>query len=161
MGDAKLARIARAEAEYMENHKLKEQEAISEVEKDVGSRLGEGEASVEDANTEVKKKKKRGKDGIDAITNQELPRCDEKGFVNEEEEDQKPKKKKLKKRPVEENIENDKSPHELKVKKKSKKSKDDSDDSPLGVHLIALTEEESATKKKKKSKKKKLKGGSD
>merc|ERR1712147_555728 len=148
----------------MENHKLKEQEAISEVEKDVSSRLGEGEASVEDANTEVKKKKKgkRVKDGIDAITNQELPRCDEKGFVNEEEEDQKPKKKKLKKRPVEENIENDKSPHELKVKKKkSKKSKDDSDDSPLGVHLIALTGEESAMKKKKKSKKKKLKGGSD
>merc|ERR1711884_869691 len=139
----------------MESHKLKEQEARSEVEKDASSRLGEGEAGVEDANTEVKKKKKRkrGKDGIDAITNQELPRCDQKGFVNEEEEDQK-----LKKRPVEENIENDKSPHELKVKKKkSKKSKDDSDDSPLGVHLIALTEEESATKKKKKSKKKKLK----
>ena len=40
-------------------HKLKEQEAISEVEKDVSSRLGEGEASVEDANTKVKKKKKR------------------------------------------------------------------------------------------------------
>ena len=160
--NAKLARIERAEAEYMENHKLKEQEAISEVEKDVSSRLGEGEATVEDANTEVKKKKKRGKDGIDAITNQELPRCDVKGFVNEEEEDQKPKKKKLKKRPVEENIENDKSPHELKVKKKkSKKSKDDSNDSPLEVQLIALTEEESATKKKKKSKKKKLKGGSD
>ena len=57
--NAKLARIERAEAEYMENHKLKEQEAISEVEKDVSSRLGEGEASVEDANTKVKKKKKR------------------------------------------------------------------------------------------------------
>ena len=50
--NAKLARIERAEAEYMENHKLKEQEAVSEVEKDVSSRLGEGEASVEDANTE-------------------------------------------------------------------------------------------------------------
>merc|ERR1712147_62829 len=162
--NAKLARIERAEAEYMENHKLKEQEAISEVEKDVSSRLGEGEASVEDANTEVKKKKKgkRVKDGIDAITNQELPRCDVKGFVNEEEEDRKPKKKKSKKRPVEENIENEEPPHELKVKKKkSKKSKDDSDDSPLEVQLIALTEEESATKKKEKSKKKKLKGGSD
>merc|ERR1711885_105351 len=126
----------------MENHKLKEQEAISEVEKDVSSRLGEGKASVEDANTEVKKKKKRnrGKDGIDAITNQELPRCDVKGFVNEEEEDRKPKKKK---RPVEENIENEEPPHELKVKKKkSKKSKDDSDELPLEVQLIALTEEE-------------------
>merc|ERR1712012_1331649 len=144
----------------MENHKLKEQEAISEVGKDVSSRLGEGEASVEDANTGVRKKKKRkrGKDGIDAITNQELPRCDVKGFVNVEEEDQKPKKKKSKKIPVEENIEN----NELKVKKKkSKKSKDDSNDSPLEVQLIALTEEESATNKKKKSKKKKLKGGSD
>merc|ERR1712147_191002 len=113
--NAKLARIERAEAEYMENHKLKEQEAISEVEKDVSSRLGEGEAGVEDANTEVKKKKKRkrGKDGIDAITNQELPRCDVKGFVDEEEDDQKPKKKK---RPVEENIENEEPLHELKVK---------------------------------------------
>jgi len=56
--NAKLARIERAEAEYMENHKLKEQEAISVEEKDLSSRLGEGEASVEDANTEVKKKKK-------------------------------------------------------------------------------------------------------
>merc|ERR1712200_309170 len=156
--NAKLARIERAEAEYMENHKLKEQEAISEVEKDVSSRLGEREASVEYANTEVKKKKKRkrGKDGIDAITNQELHRCDVKGFVNEE-EDQKPKK-----RPVEENVENEEPPHELKIKKKkSKKSKEDSNDSPLEVQLIGLTEEESATKKKKKSKKKKLKGGSD
>ena len=57
--NAKLAQIERAEAEYMENHKLKEQEAISLVEKDVSSRLGEGEASVEDANTEVKKKKRK------------------------------------------------------------------------------------------------------
>merc|ERR1711978_85407 len=118
----------------MENHKLKEQEARSEVEKDASSRLGEGEASLEDANTEVKKKKKRkrGKDGIDAISNQELPRCDVKGFDNEEEEDQKPKKKKSKKRTVEEDIENEEPPHELKVKKKkSKKSKDDCNDSPL------------------------------
>jgi len=162
--NAKLARIERAEAEYMENHKLKEQEARLVVEQDVSSRLGEGEASVEDADTEAKKKKKRkrGKDGIDAIPDQELPRCDVKDFVDEEEEDQKPKKKKSKKRPVEENIENEEPPHELKVKKKkSKKSKDDSDDSPLEVQLIVLTEEESATKKKKKSKKKKLKGGSD
>ena len=89
--NAKLARIERAEAEYMENHKLKEQEAVSVVEKDVRSRLGEGEASVEDANTEVKKKKKRKreKDGInDAVPNQELPRCDVMDFVNEEEEGQ-------------------------------------------------------------------------
>merc|ERR1711962_1842416 len=108
--NAKLARIERAEAEYMENHKLKEQEAISAVEKDVSSRLGEGEASVEDTNTEVKKKKKkkRDKDGTNAISNQELPRCDVKGFVNGEEEDQKQKKKKSEKRPVEEeNIENE------------------------------------------------------
>ena len=62
--NAKLARIERAEAEYMENHKLKEQEAISLVEKDVSSRLGEGEASVEDANTKVKKKKKRKREKI-------------------------------------------------------------------------------------------------
>merc|ERR1712012_766632 len=118
--NAKLARIERAEAEYMENHKLKEQEAVSVVEKDVRRRLGEGEASVEDANTEVKKKKKRkrGKDGIDDIPYQELPRCDAKGFVNEEEEDQKPKKKKSKKGPIEENIENEVPVHELKVKKK-------------------------------------------
>jgi len=163
--NAKLARIERAEVEYMENHKLKEQEAILVVEQYVSSRLGEGEATVEDANTEVKKKKKkrkREKDGIDAIPDQELRRCDVKDFVNEEEEDQKLKKKKSKKRPFEENIENEEPPHELKVKKKkSKKSKDDSDDSPLEVQLIVLTEEESATKKKKKSKKKKLKGGSD
>merc|ERR1712126_668642 len=162
--NAKLARIERAEAEYMENHKLKEQEAVSVVEKDVRSRLGEGEASVEDANTEVKKKKKRkrGKDGIDDTPHQELPRCDAKGFVNEEEEDQKPKKKKSKKGPIEENIENEVPVHELKVKKKKlKKSKVDIDDSTLEVHPVASTEEETATKKKKKSKKKKLKGGSD
>merc|ERR1712209_221590 len=148
----------------MENHKLKEQEAVSVVEKDVRRRLGEGEASVEDANTEVKKKKKRkrGKDGIDDIPHQELPRCDAKGFVNEEEEDQKPKKKKSKKRPIEEDIENEVPVHELKVKKKkTKKSKVDIDDSTLEVHLVASTEEELATKKKKKSRKKKLKGGSD
>jgi len=163
--NAKLARIERAEAEYMENHKLKEQEAISVVEKDVSSRLGEGEAGVEDANTEVKKKKKRKKekDGInDAIPNQEPSRCDVMDFVNEEEEGQKPKKKKSKKRPIEEDIENEEPVHELKVKKKKmKKSKGDLYDSTLEVHLVASTEEESATKKKKKSKKKKLKGGSD
>merc|ERR1711937_242216 len=148
----------------MENHKLKEQEAVSVVEKDVRSRLGEGEASVEDANTEGKKKKrKRGKDGIDDIPYQELPKCDAKGFVNEEEEDQKPKKKKSKEGPIEENIENEVPVHELKVKKKklNKKSKVDIDDSTLEVHPVASTEEETATKKKKKSKKKKLKGGSD
>merc|ERR1711963_124919 len=149
-----------AEAEYMENHKLKEQEAVSVVEKDVSSRLGEGEASVEDANTEVKKKKrKREKYGInDAVPNQELPRCDVMDFVNEE-EGQKPKKKK---KPIVEDIENEEPVRELKVKKrKSKKSKVDVDDSTLEVHPVASTEEESATKKKKKSKKKKLKGGSD
>merc|ERR1711962_1935564 len=108
----------------MENHKLKEQEAISIVEKDVNSRLGEGEAGVENANTEVKKKKKRKKekDGInDAIPYQEPSRCDVMDFVNEEEEGQKPKKKKSKKRPVEENIENEEPPRELKVKKKKSK----------------------------------------
>jgi len=160
--NAKLARIERAEAEYMENHKLKEQEAISVEEKDLSSRLGEGEASVEDANTEVKKKKKRKreKDGInDAVPNQELPRCDVMDFVNEKEEGQKPKKKK---KPIVEDIENEEPVRELKVKKrKSKKSKVDVDDSTLEVHPVASTEEESATKKKKKSKKKKLKGGSD
>merc|ERR1711953_1312879 len=149
--NAKLARIERAEAEYMENHKLKEKEAKSVVEKDVSSRLGEGEASVEDANTEVKKKKKRKKekDGInDAIPNQEPSRCDVMDFVNEEEEGQKPKKKKSKKRPIEEDIENEEPVHELKdKKKKTKKSKVDIDDSTLEVHLVASTEEESATKK--------------
>merc|ERR1712038_805799 len=136
----------------MENHKLKEQEAISVVEKDVISRLGEGEIGVEDVNTEVKKKKKRKreKDGINAIPNQELSRCDVKDFVNEQEEDQKPKKKKSKKRPIEENIENEEPVHELKTKKK--KSKVDIDDSPLEVHSAASIEGESATKKKKKSK---------
>jgi len=162
--NAKLARIERAEAEYMENHKLKEQEAISEVEKDVSSRLGEGEAGIEVANIEVKKKKKRKreKDGInDVIPNQELSRCDVMNLVNEE-EGQKPKKKKSKKRPTEEDVENEEPVLELKVKKKiTKKSKFDIDDSTLEVHLVASTEEESATKKKKKSKKKKLKGGSD
>merc|ERR1712004_522327 len=59
--NAKLARIERAEAEYMENHKLKEQEAMSAVEKDVSSRLGEGEASVEDANTEEEEDQKQKK----------------------------------------------------------------------------------------------------
>merc|ERR1711962_211903 len=162
--NAKLARIERAEAEYMENHKLKEKEAKSVVEKDVSSRLGEGEACVEDANTEVKKKKKRKreKDGNNVIPNQEPHRCDVKDFVDEEEEGQKPKKKKSKKRPVEENNENEEPVHEVKVKKKkSKKSKVDIDDSLLEVSQIASTEEESATKKIKKSKKKKLKGGSD
>merc|ERR1711953_1359046 len=128
--NAKLARIERAEAEYMENHKLKEQEAILVEEKDLSSRLGEGEASVEDANTEVKKKKKRKreKDGInDAVPNQELPRCDVMDFVNEKEEGQKPKKKK---KPIVEDIENEEPVRELKV------------------HPVASTEEESATKKK-------------
>merc|ERR1712223_345974 len=119
--NAKLARIERAEAEYMENHKLKEQEAISVEEKDLSSRVGE--ASVEDANTEVKKKKKRKreKDGInDAVPNQELPRCDVMDFVDEKEEGQKPKKKK---KPIVEDIENEEPVRELKVKKrKSKKS---------------------------------------
>merc|ERR1711922_39790 len=134
----------------MENHKLKEQEAISVVEKDVISRLGEGETGVEDVNTEVKKKKKRKreKDGINAIPSQELVRCDVKDFVNEQEEDQKPKKKKSKKRPIEENIENEEPVHELKIKKKkSKKSKVDIDDSPPEVHSAASIEGESATKK--------------
>merc|ERR1711962_1766998 len=98
----------------MENHKLKEQEAISVVEKDASSRLGEGETGVEVVNTEVKKKKKRKreKDGINGSPNQELSRCDVKDFVNEQEEDQKPKKKKSKKRPIEENIENEEPVHE-------------------------------------------------
>merc|ERR1712038_708024 len=127
----------------MENHKLKEQESISVVEKDVISRLGEGEIGVEDVNTEVqkKKKRKREKDGINAIPSQELVRCDVKDFVNEQEEDQKPKKKKSKKRPIEENIENEEPVHELKIKKKkSKKSKVDIDDPTLEVHLFASTE---------------------
>jgi len=148
----------------MENHKLKEQEAVSVVEKDVSSRLGEGEASVEDANTEVKKKKKRKreKDGRnDVIPNQELSRCDVMDFVKEE-EGQNVKKKKSNNRPIEEDIENEEPVRELKVKKKkSKKSKVDIDDSTREVHPVAPTEEESATKKKNKSKKKKLKGGSD
>merc|ERR1712055_173077 len=105
----------------MENHKLKEQEAISVEEKDLSSRMGE--ASVEDANTEVKKKKKRKreKDGInDAVPNQELPRCDVMDCVNEKEEGQKPKKKK---KPIVEDIENKEPVRELTVKKrKSKKS---------------------------------------
>merc|ERR1712209_377632 len=107
----------------MENHKLKEQEAISVEEKDVSSRLGEGEASVEDANTEVKKKKKRKreKDGRnDVIPNQELSRCDVMDFVKEEEG---------------QNVK----------KKKSNKSKVDIDDSTREVHPVAPTEEESAT----------------
>merc|ERR1711962_1400276 len=134
----------------MENHKLKEQEAVSVVVKDVSSRLGEGEASLEDANTEVKKKKKRKreKDGNDDTNpNQELSRCDVMDFVNEEEEGQKPKKKKSKKRPIEEDIENEEPVHELKdKKKKTKKSKVDMDDSPLEVHSAASIEGESATK---------------
>merc|ERR1712113_23977 len=107
----------------------------------------------EDINAEVKKKKKRKreKDGINAIPNKELPRCDVKDFVNEEEEDQKPKKKKSKKRPIEENIENEEPVHELKIKKKSKKSKVDIDDSTHEFLPVASTEGESATKKKKKS----------
>merc|ERR1712209_224948 len=93
--------------------------------------------------------RKRGKDGIDDIPHQELPRCDAKGFVNEEEEDQKPKKKKSKKGPIEENIENEVPVHELKVKKKKlKKSKVDIDDSTLEVHPVASTEEEKEIEEK-------------
>ena len=103
--NAKLARIEKAEAEYMQNHKSKEKSAAN--------RLEEG---VDDCAPEVKKKKKKRKrekdldetiaepDTIDVI------KCDGK--------------KKFKKSREEENIENEEPEEEIKTKKKkSKKSK--------------------------------------
>merc|ERR1712110_54430 len=138
----KLARIEKAEAEYMQNHKSKE-------EKSAANRLEEG---ADDCAPEVKKKKKKRKreknldesiaepDTIDVI------KCDGK--------------KKLKKS-REENIENEEPEEEIKTKKKkSKKSKKSDEISSNEIHTLLPTVEEPPSKKKKKSKKKKLKGGS-
>ena len=142
--NAKLARIEKAEAEYMQNHKSKEG-------KSAANRLEEG---VDDCAPEVKKKKKKRKrekdldetiaepDTIDVI------KCDGK--------------KKLKKCREEENIENEEPEEEIKTrKKKSKKSKKSDEISANEFQMLLPSVEETPSKKKKKSKKKKLKGGSD
>merc|ERR1712110_1109768 len=132
----KLARIEKAEAEYMQNHKSKE-------EKSAANRLEEG---ADDCAPEVKKKKKKRKreknldesiaepDTIDVI------KCDgEEG-----------------------NIENEEPDGEIKTKKKkSKKSKKSDEISANEFQMLLPSVEETSSKKKKKSKKKKLKGGSD
>ena len=142
--NAKLARIEKAEAEYMQNHKSKE-------EKSAANRLEEG---VDDCAAEVKKKKKKRKREKDSHETIAVPdtvdviKCDGK--------------KKFKKSREEENIENEEPEEEIKTKKKkSKKSKKSDEISANEFEMLLPSVEETPSKKKKKSKKKKLKGGSD
>merc|ERR1712141_262103 len=128
--NAKLARIEKAEAEYMQNHKSKEEKAAA-------NRLEEG---VDDCAAEVKKKKKKRKrekdldetiaepDTIDVI------KCDEK--------------KKLKESREEENIENEEPEEEIKTKKKKSKKSDEISANEFQTLLPSV--EETPSKKKKK-----------
>ena len=178
--NAKLARIEKAEAEYMLNHKSKEEAAAALAEDRVGARLaedqvctrliGEGdnvssggcgggkdEVLTEDL-TEVKRKKKKRKRDKNIELDNEIIKGDDMsdaaaGIIVEPNLEPKRKKKKSKK--GEDNIENEEPQEEADVlkKKKSKKSKK--------LHETSISEEVSLKKKNKKSKRKKLKGGSD
>merc|ERR1711879_535883 len=140
--NAKLARIEKAEAEYMQNHKSKEV-------KSAANRLEEG---PDDCAAEVKKKKKKRKrekdldetiaepDTIDVI------RCDEN--------------KKLKKSGEEENIENEEPEEEIKTKKKkSKKSKKSDEISTNETHMLLPAVKETPSKKEKEVKEKEVERG--
>merc|ERR1719397_1713375 len=177
--NAKLARIEKAEAEYMLNLKTKEEAAAALAEGKVCARLAEegdlGSAgkdteSTEDL-TEVKKKKKKRKkekdtdDGGIEPDNKILKGDDTSqvaasltaGPILEPVNNRKKSKKRIR----EDNIENEEPEEEAGVikKKKSKKSKEASSNETQPILLSE--EEEVSLKKKKKSKRKKLKGGSD
>jgi len=172
--NAKLARIEKAEAEYMLNHKSKEEAAASLAEERVGARLvGEGDnggrgqetESTEDL-AEVKRKKKKRKKDKDSDDGNIEPgyktlKCDDKSKITASipvELNLEPRHKKKKSKKRKEDIENVEPLEEIKneeigepKKKKSKKSK--KSDETLMSEEVSL--------KKKKSKRKKLKGGSD
>merc|ERR1711971_987473 len=173
--NAKLARIEAAEAEYMLNHKSKEDAAVSLAQEKACARLAEGEENhggvgkdTEDLAEVKKKKKERKKDkesdgGIIEPDNKILKVEDTSDVVAELNLEPAIKRKKPKKRKREENIENVE-PQEkavvIKKKKKSKKNKKAEESSIIGTQPTLLEEEEVSLKKKKKSKRKKLKGGS-
>merc|ERR1712141_786246 len=101
--NAKLARIEKAEAEYMQNHKSKE-------EKSAANRLEEGADDCAAEGKKKKKKREREKDSDETIAepdNIDVIKCDGK--------------KKFKKSREEENIENEEPEEEIKTKKKKLK----------------------------------------
>jgi len=178
--NAKLARIEKAEAEYMLNHKSKEEAAAVLAEDRVCARLvedqtctrlvGEGVNECEGVDKEsaegppeVKRKKKKRKKDKDSDG---IIEPDSKIFKGDDtreitvsvtvEPNLETKQKKKKSKKGEDNIENQEPQEEAgvlqKKKKKSKKS-EKLDEVPIL--------EEVTLKKKKKSKRKKLKGGSD
>jgi len=183
--NAKLARIEKAEAEYMLNHKSKEEAAAALAEDRVGARLaedkvctrligeggnvgsgdcGEGgkdEELTEDLTEVKRKKKKRKRDKNSDEGNVELENEIIKGDDTSEApagvivEPNLEPKRKKKKSKKEDNIENEEPQEEADVLKKKKKSK-----KSKKMHETSLSEEVSL-KKNKKSKRKKLKGGSD
>merc|ERR1712112_639316 len=176
--NAKLARIEKAEAEYMLNHKSKKEAAAALAEERVGARLvGEGDNGGRGKETELtedlaevkrkKKKRKKEKDSDDGIIEPENKTF--KGGDKSEitasipvELNQEPrhKKKKSKKRKddienvePQEEIKNEEPQEEIGVPKKKKSKKSKKSDETLISEEVSL--------KKKKSKRKKLKGGSD
>jgi len=171
--NAKLARIEKAEAEYMLNHNSKEAAAALAEDK-VCAKLVEGDngsggKDTEDTGdlTEVKKKKKKRK--RDKYSDDGIIEPDNKTFKGEDTREAaasitvEPRhKKKKNKKSVEENIENEEPQVEVGVikKKKSKKSKK-SEESTTNESPTILISGEEVSLKKKKSKRKKLKGGSD
>ena len=175
--NAKLARIEKAEAEYMLNHKSKEEAAAALADDKVCARLvDEGDNEIGGKDTEmtgdlreVKRKKKRKRDKYSDEGNIEPDRKTSKGddsrvvaSVTLEPILEPKRKKKKDKKKVEENTENEEPQEEAGVikTKKSKKSKKSHESSPNETQTI-LVSEEISSKKKKKSKGKKLKGGSD
>merc|ERR1719397_1839312 len=177
--NAKLARIEKAEAEYMLNHKTKVEVAAVLVEDKACARLAEegdhGSAgkdtdSTEDL-TEVKKKKKKRKrekgsdDGGIEPDNKILEgedTCEVAASMNAE-LNLEPviKRKKSKKSRREDDIENEEPQEEAGVTKKKKSKKSEEASTNETQPILLLEEEEVSLKKKKKSKRKKLKGGSD
>jgi len=167
--NAKLARIEKAEAEYMLNHKSKDRVCARLVEDQTCTRLGgeevnEGESVDKESAegpAEVKRKKKKRKkdkdsDGIIESDSKIFKGDDTREITVSVEPNLETKQKKKKSKKGEDNIENQEPQEEAgvlqKKKKKSKKS-EKLDEVPIL--------EEVTLKKKKKSKRKKLKGGSD
>jgi len=175
--NAKLARIEKAEAEYMLNHKSKEEAAAALADDKVCARLvaaGDNEIGGKDTEVtgelqQVKRKKKRKRDKYSDEGNIEPDRKTSKGddsrvvaSVTLEPILEPKRMKKKDKKKVEENAENEEPQEEAGVikTKKSKKSKK-SLESSTNETQTTLVSEEISLKKKKKSKGKKLKGGSD
>merc|ERR1712037_842426 len=167
--NAKLARIEKAEAEYMLNHKSKEEAAAALAEDRVGARLAENQVCTrligegdnvgsggggggKDEELTEGKRDKNSDEGNNELDNEII-----KGDDTSEAAARiivEPKRKKKKSKKGEDNIENEEPQEEADVlKKKSKKSKK--------LHETSISEEVSLKKKNKKSKRKKLKGGSD